>query len=198
MNSLANARPLVCDERRAGTPSGVNETSRTPDFISLEEHRDHDHPVERVARWLFLAALVALAAAALADVFGQRPSVDAAVTPAATLRVRAPEALRGGLMFQARFEVVARRSIQRPSLVLDSGWFENMSFNTILPEPTRTTSEGGNIVLEFPPLRTGRTLTVYIPFQMNPTTVGRQSQDVVLRDGAFRIAAVERSLTVFP
>ena len=176
----------------------MSETSRTPDYISLEEHRDHAHPAERIARWLFFAALVALAAAALADIFGQRPAVVSAVTPVATLRVQAPEALRGGLMFQARFLVVARRSIRRPSLVLDSGWFENMSFNTILPEPSRTTSDGDSIVLEFPPLLQGRTLTVYIPFQVNPTTVGQRTQGVVLRDGARRIAALERSLTVFP
>ena len=176
----------------------MSEASRTPDCISLEEHRDHDHPAERIARWVFFAALVALAAAALADVFGQRPRSDVAATPTATLRVRAPDALRGGLMFQARFEVVAHRSIRRPSLVLGSGWVENMSFNQILPEPVRTTSEGAGIVLEYPPLAPGRELTVYIPFQVNPTTVGRRAQDVVLRDGARRIASVERSLTVFP
>jgi len=39
---------------------------------------------------------------------------------------------------------------------------------------------------------------VYIPFQVNPTTVGRRAQGVVLRDGGRRIAAVERTLTVFP
>lgn len=176
----------------------MSEASRTPDYISLEEHRDGEHRAERIARWLFFAALVALAAAALADVFGQRPAVNATVTPVATLRVQAPDALRGGLMFQARFEVVARRSIRRPSLVLGAGWLEGMSFNQILPEPTRTTSEGDSVVLEYPPLSAGRTLTVYIPFQVNPTTVGRRAQDVVLRDGAQRIATVERSLTVFP
>jgi hypothetical protein len=176
----------------------MSAASRTPDHISLDEHRDHGHPAERIARGVFFAALVALAAAALADVFGQRPASDLAVTPTATLRVQAPEALRGGLMFQARFEVAAHRSIRRPSLVLDSGWVEDMSFNQILPEPVRTTSEGAGIVLEYPPLAPGRELTVYIPFQVNPTTVGRRSQDVVLRDGPRRIASVERSLTVFP
>ena len=176
----------------------MSEASRPPDYISLEAHRDHDHPVERITRWLVLAAVAALAVAALGDVFGQRPSVSAAATPAATLRVQSPAALRGGLMFQARFEIVARRSVRRPSLVLGSGWFENMSFNTILPEPARTTSENDAIVLEYPPLLPGRKLTVYIPFQVNPTTVGQQAQDVVLRDGGRPIAAVERSVVVFP
>jgi hypothetical protein len=181
-----------------GTPVWVSEASRTPDRISLEAHRDHDHPFERAARWLFFATVAALAAAALADVFGQRPSTEAAVAPAATLRVKAPMALRGGLVFQARFEVAAHRLIRKPSLVLGSGWFENMSFNTILPEPATTTSEGEDVVLEYPPLPPGRTLTVYIPFQVNPTTVGRREQDVVLRDGSRRIATIDRSLIVYP
>ncbi|HEY1315762.1 MAG TPA: hypothetical protein VGF10_00945 [Gaiella sp.] len=176
----------------------MSEASRPPDYISLEAHRDDDHPVEHWARWIFVAAITALAVAGLADVFGQRPSTSAADSPDATLRVQAPSALRGGLVFQARLEVVARRAIRRPTLVLSSGWFENMSFNTILPEPEQTTTEDRDVVFEYPPLQQGRTLTVYIPFQVNPTTVGRRAQGVVLRDGGRRIAAVERTVTVFP
>jgi hypothetical protein len=176
----------------------MREASRPPDFISLGAHRDHDHPVERWTRWALVAALVALAGAALGNVFGQRPSTVAAASPAATLRVSVPSALRGGLVFQGRFEVVARQPIRRPTLVLGSGWFENMSFNTILPEPEKTTTQEESVVLEYPPLTAGRTLTVYIPFQVNPTTVGRRTQAVVLRDGNRRIAFVERTVTVFP
>jgi hypothetical protein len=176
----------------------MSEASHPPDYISLEEHRDDDHPVEHWARWIFVAALTALAIAGLADVFGQQPSTFAADSRDATLRVQVPSALRGGLVFQARLEVAARRAIRKPTLVLSSGWFENMSFNTILPEPEHTTSEGMDVVFEYPPLRRGGTLTVYIPFQVNPTTVGRRTQGVVLRDGDRRLAAVERTVTVFP
>jgi hypothetical protein len=176
----------------------MSEASRPPDCISLDEHRDGDHPVEHWARWIFVAALAALAIAGLADVFGQQPSTFGATSRDATLRVQSPSALRGGLVFQARLEVAARRAIRKPTLVLSSGWFENMSFNTILPEPEHTTTEGTNVAFEYPPLRQGRTLTVYIPFQVNPTTVGRRAQGVVLRDGARRIASVERTVTVFP
>jgi hypothetical protein len=172
--------------------------STPPDFVSLEEHRDDRHPVERAARWLFVLALAGLAVAGLLDVFGQRPSTDSADAPTATLRVNAPTALRGGLAFQAQFDVVARRLIRRPVLVLGPGWWESMSFNTIEPEPTRTTSENGGVALEYPPLRPGRSLTVYIPFQVNPTTVGRRRQALELRDGDRRIAGIERTLTVFP
>jgi hypothetical protein len=172
--------------------------STPPDYISLEAHRDDDHRVERWLRWIFVVVLAALAVAGLADLFGQRPTTTQADATIATLRVEAPAALRGGLVFQGRFQVVARQLIRRPTLVLDSGWFENMSFNTIEPEPTKTTNAGEGVALEFPPLQPGRTLTVYVPFQVNPTTVGRRSQDVALRDGRRPIAVVERTVTIFP
>jgi len=118
----------------------VSEASRPPDFISLEAHRDHGHPVERWIRWIFVGALGGLALVALLGVFGQRPSSVAAVTPDATLRVRAPDAIRGGLLFQGRFEVVATKPLRRPTLVLRAGWFDNLTTNTIVPEPVRATS----------------------------------------------------------
>ena len=97
-------------------------------------------------------------------------------------------------MFQARFEIVARRSIRRPSLVLGSGWFNGIVVqHRSFPSPARTTSENDGIVLGVPASsRWVGSLAVYIPFQVNPTTVGQAAQDVVLRDGGRPIAAVER------
>jgi hypothetical protein len=176
----------------------VSEASRPPDFISLGEHRDHDHPAERWIRWIFVGLLVSLAVAGLANVFGQRPSTAAAETRDATLRLRAPHAIRGGLLFQGRFEVVARRALGKPTVVLDAGWFDNLTINTIVPEPVRSTSVGQGIALEYGRLPAGRTLTVYFQFQVEPTTVGRRSQDVVLRDGSRQIVEIRRAVTVFP
>jgi hypothetical protein len=176
----------------------VSEALRPPDFISLEAHRDHGHPVERWIRWVFVGALGSLALVALLGVFGQRPSSVAAVTPDATLRVRAPDAMRGGLLFQGRFEVVATKPLRRPTLVLGAGWFDNLTINTIVPEPVRATSVERGLALEYAPLPAGRRLTVYFQFQVEPTTVGRRRQDVVLRDGRRELTAVRRTVTVFP
>ncbi|HJX75566.1 MAG TPA: hypothetical protein VJ247_04370, partial [Gaiella sp.] len=114
------------------------------------------------------------------------------------LRLRAPHAIRGGLLFQGRFEVVARRALGKPTLVLDAGWFDNLTINTIVPEPMRATSVGQSIALEYGRLPAGRTLTVYFQFQVEPTTVGRRSQDVVLRDGSRQLVEIRRAVTVFP
>jgi len=39
---------------------------------------------------------------------------------------------------------------------------------------------------------------VYFQFQVEPTTVGRRSQDVVLRDGSRQLVEIRRAVTVFP
>jgi hypothetical protein len=176
----------------------VSEASRPPDFISLEAHRDHAHPVERWIRWVFVGALGGLALVALLGVFGQRPKSVAAVTPDAILRVRAPDAIRGGLLFQGRFEVAATNPIRRPVLILGAGWLDNLTINTIVPEPIRATSVEKGLALEYAPMPAGRMLTVYLQFQVDPTTVGRRRQDVVLRDGRRELTAVRRTVTVFP
>jgi hypothetical protein len=176
----------------------MSEAGRPPDCISLEAHRDHDHLVERGARWAFLAVLTLLAVLALANVFGQHHVVLVARSDAATLRVSAPGALRSGLLYQGRFEIDARERLETPTLVLARGWWDAMSVNSIEPEPTRTSSRDGSLSLEFGPIGPGRTFTVYLYLQANPTTAGRRDQSVELRDGERTIASIGRTVNVFP
>lgn len=172
--------------------------SRPPDCISLERHRDDSHPLERGLRWFVLAALAALVLAGLAGVFGQRHEDVSASGAEARIALRAPAALRSGLLFQGRFHVAAERDLHRPTLVLDAGWFDAVSVNAVVPEPARSWSEGGRVAFAFPPLRRGQTMTVYADFQVNPTTFGRRSEGVELRDGDRSIAVIRRTVPVFP
>ena len=173
-------------------------SARTPDYITLKQHRDRAGTAERWVRWVVVAAIVGFLAAGLADVFGQRPSTSTAEGPAATLQVEAPKSVRGGLLFQGRVEVRAQEPIEKPTLVLAPGWFDGLTVNTVQPEPSFTVSEHGGVAFHFPRLDAGRTLTVYYEFQVNPTTVGRRSQNVALRDGPRPLVAVDRSVTIFP
>lgn len=173
-------------------------SARTPDYITLKQHRDRAGTAERWVRWVVVAAIVGFLAAGLADVFGQRPSTSTAGAPAATLRVEAPSSVRGGLLFQGRVDVRALRPIEKPTLVLAPGWFDGITVNTVQPEPSFTVSETGGVAFHYPRLETGRTLTVYYEFQVNPTTVGRRTQDIALRDGPRPLVAVDRSVTIFP
>ncbi len=150
-------------------------------------------------RWLFLLALLAIVATGLADVFGQSPETTATSTPRASLQVQAPERLRGGLYFQGRFVVQARDRLERPTIVLDRGWLEQMSINSIVPQPEQERStRDGRLALVWGPLEPGARLVAYVYFQVNPTNVGARSQDAELRDGAATLARVERDLVVFP
>lgn len=170
-----------------------------PGDLSEERHvrlagRDR-HPWYR--RVLF-ALVCALPVLGLLDVFGQHATTSSAAGPYATLRVQAPERLRGGLMYQLRMDVRAGRTIEHPELVLSQGWWEQMSENSIAPNPLSQSTSNGRVTLSYGPLHAGQTLTVWAYFQVNPVNVGSRTANVELTDGPRPVATVHRSVTVLP
>src|ERR1700739_2663647 len=105
-----------------------------PDGIVLERHRAL-HGVHKTlwTRRVLIGAIVAFAVLGLANVFGQRPVTASAHAAQASLSLYAPDHLRGGLLFSARFHVTAHRDVKDAVLVLDQGWAEGMAINTIEP-----------------------------------------------------------------
>jgi hypothetical protein len=154
--------------------------------------------VEPWGRRAFLHVLLAAVAAALAGAVGQRASSTVAAEPAARLAVRAPQVVRGGLLFQARIEVRARRAVEHPRLVLDEGWLSGLQVNTIEPSPASEASRDGRLVLSYDALDPGDRLVVYLQFQLDPTSVGRTRNDVELDDATTRLAVVHRTLRRLP
>jgi hypothetical protein len=150
--------------------------------------------VRRVA----LALLVLVALLALANRFGQEPVTSAAAGPAASLTLRAPEHIRGGLFFESRVQVRAARSITRPRLVLGDGWLEGMQVNSIEPAPSSEASRDGRVVLSWNELAAGDVLVVWLQFEVDPTSVGRRDYSIELDDGDARLARVARKITVLP
>jgi hypothetical protein len=119
-----------------------------PDFIVLRTHRDLAGRRNEV--WVRRGLLILLAAVpvlGLFNVFGQRPSTSTAATPAASLAVYAPDRLRGGLLYEARFHIRATRELKDARLVLDTGWLEGMQVNTIEPSPIGEASRDGKLSL---------------------------------------------------
>jgi hypothetical protein len=173
--------------------------SDLPDGIDLARHRDFQGRERgQWARRVFLVILLAFVVAALLNVFGSASTTSEASGPAATLTVTAPEAVRGGILYQARFTIHALRPIGAPVIVLDRGWFEQTTVNTLEPEAVATTSDKNHVKLRFPPLAPGRTLVVYLDLQANPTNVGSHEADVALYDADRPLAAVERTQIDFP
>jgi hypothetical protein len=173
--------------------------SRIPDTIVLR--RDRDLGPRRndiwVRRGLFaLVCIVPLLA--LANVFGQRPQSSTAAVGAARLSISAPSRVRSGLLYQARFRVTATRRIAQAELVLDRGWLDGLTINTIEPSPASETSQNGKLALDLGSIPRGQSYVLYIDLQVNPTSVGRQDQTVTLYDGNRALITIHRTLTVFP
>ena len=150
------------------------------------------------ARRAVLTIFAVIAILGLLDVFGQGATQSTARTPAAVLRLTAPSAVRGGLFFQSRVEVLARRAIAHPRLVLDEGWVEGMQFNSTEPAPVSEASRDGRVVLSYDGLDAGERLIVWMQFEVNPTNVGHRPYGLELDDADTKVAAVHRSITVFP
>jgi hypothetical protein len=170
----------------------------TPQFLTLKQNRDRPERVELFLRRAFFSLIFVFALAALLNVFGQRPANTFAAGSTAEMHVFAPTRLRGGLYYQGRITVNAKEDIAKATIVLDSGWTEQMQINTIEPAPIGESSRDGKLALEFGHIPAGEKLVVWMQFQVNPTNVGRRSQDVALYDDTTLLATAERKVTVFP
>jgi hypothetical protein len=170
-----------------------------PDGLDVRRNQDLDgrarHPWYRRSLLYLIAVLPILA---LLNVFGQKPTLSVAHGAAADLEVTAPAHLRSGLIFQVRVRITAHEMIDKPQLVFDPGWFESMSVNSIVPNPSEQTNANGRVVMSFNQLAAGHTMFVWLYFQVNPTNVGNRREDVELDNGAAPITTVHRSLTIFP
>ena len=172
--------------------------AETPAFLTLRRNRDragrHELPIRRVL--LTLTGLILVAG--LLNVFGQRPETSRAAVPDASLKVYAANKVRGGLYYQARFTVTARSDIKNATLVLDSGWAEGITINTVEPSPVREASRDGKLVFELGHVPGGTSYILYLQLQINPTNVGHRNQDVALYDGDTFLTKVDRTITIWP
>jgi hypothetical protein len=82
--------------------------------------------------------------------------------------------------------------------VLDPGWAEGITINTVEPSPLGAASRDGNLVYELGRVPAGRKHVFFLHLQVNPTNVGHRPQDVQLFDGDELLATVNRTITVFP
>jgi hypothetical protein len=153
------------------------------------------HPWYR--RGLF-ALLLVLPILALLNVFGQRPATSDAAGPAGTLTVQAPKRVRGGLLFQVRADVTATRDIKEPQLVLSPGLLDQLTLNTVEPDPVSQSNSNGRLTLSYGRIPAGQRLTVWLQYQANPANIGSQTANVLLTDGDTPLAIVKRDITILP
>jgi hypothetical protein len=171
-----------------------------PDTIVLKRHRDLEGRRKDVWFRRSLLALVGLIPVlALFNVFGQRPGGSTVGTSTARLQLYAPARLRGGLLYEARFRITARRELKKAILVLDPGWGEGQQINTIEPSPSGEASRDGQLELTLGHIPAGQSYLLFMQFQVNPTNVAwHRPQNVELFDGGTHLLTVEHKLTVYP
>jgi hypothetical protein len=169
------------------------------DGLSLSRHRDLEG--RRFAPWLRRALLGLIAAVlllGLANVFGQHPETLRASVPSATLELYTPAAVRGGLLYESRFTITASSELKDARLVLDRGWAEGLTIDTIEPSPVGEASTDGRLTFDLGHIPQGKSYVLWIQYQVNPTTVGRRPQNVDLYDGPTHVLTRHHELRVFP
>jgi len=170
-----------------------------PDGIVLGRHRDLEgrrwHP------WLCRALLGLVGVVlllALVDVFGQGASTKRAEAGAATLSVTAPDALRGGLLFQVREATEVHTELKDATLVLNQAWLNGLTLNTMEPSPLNEASRDGSVAFELGHLPAGSKHVLYLEYQVNPTTVGSRTLRLELQDRERPVTTLDRTLRIFP
>lgn len=169
-----------------------------PDQLVLEVARDREGKRDVAFRRVAFTGIVAFLFLGLLNQFGQRPSTSTADSQAARLEVYAPTRVRGGLFYEARFRIDAVREVKSATLVLDPGWAEGITINTVEPGPIGEASRDGRLAFELGRIPAGQKHVFFLQLQVNPTNVGHRPQDVRLYDGEELLATIDRSITVFP
>ena len=82
-----------------------------------------------------LIAIALFLALGLGNAFGQRPQTNTKSADGVELEVYSPQRVRSGLYFMSRFTIRAERELEQATLVLDPGWLEGMTLNTLAPSP---------------------------------------------------------------
>ena len=101
--------------------------------------------------------------------------------------------------FSARFTISARQEVKNATLVLDPGWVEGMSVNTIEPSPLGEGSHDGKLVLELGHIPAGQKHVLWMQFQVNPTNVAwHRPAGVTLLDGSKTLTHIDRRYTIYP
>jgi hypothetical protein len=170
-----------------------------PDYLDRTAHVDlHGRNIEPWFRRAGIVLLSVACALGLANVFGQHTHVRSVDAAAAKLTVETPGAARGGLIYQTIFRVDAHRDLAKPTLVLDPGWFDGLTINTVEPDSVTWGQREGRNTIELGPLRAGEHFVLRLQYQVNPTVLGHRTQNVVLADADAPLLTLEHAQTIFP
>jgi hypothetical protein len=173
--------------------------SEMPVGIDRSRHQDLMGRDRHV--WWRRGALVLVAALpvlGLLNVFGQHTAPRTYQGSAASMTIDSPPRVRGGLIFTTEIAIVPDRQLKDARLYLDSGWFNEMTFNGVAPQPSNESAQGRWMIWDYGALPAASGFRLWISWQTNPTNIGQHSQNVELYDGGTQLMTAHRTITVFP
>jgi len=169
-----------------------------PDGIA-EEHMPEHQRWGPILAWGVLVLLGIFLAVAMTGVLGGRAGATRTVQePTAGLAFTAPDVLRNGEFFEMRVRVEAKRSIAKPVIAVSSGYWRDVTINTMIPAPSEEGFGDGAFEFTYAPLEPGDTLEVKIDGQVNPARLGSSQGEVRLLDDKAPLASLPVHLKVLP
>jgi hypothetical protein len=173
--------------------------SPAPATLTFSRHSDQrGHRRDPWLRRAGVGLLGLIVVFALLNVFGQRPVTSTASAAAARLQLYAPSAVRGGLLYTARFRIDAFKDIKKAILVLAPGWADQFTFNGVSPQPISEASSDGKVSFTLGHIARGQHYTLFLSLQVNPTNVGHHGQTVWLYDGQSELATLHHEISIWP
>lgn len=170
-----------------------------PPGIDLDRHANPDN--RKYGTWWRRVGVIVFAVIpifGLLNFFGQRTQTTHANSAQASMLIKSPTHLRGGLMFDTEIVVTPHSDINDGQIYLNNGWFEDMTLNAVSPQPSNQNAQGNWQIWDFGPMQANQAFTVFISWQVNPTKLGSHPQAVELYDGSNQLMSVYRSYRVFP
>jgi hypothetical protein len=165
----------------------------------LSEYHSDIKAWHRHANPLALLVLGALMLLALSGALGGQPhptrQIDA---PAATMTFQLPERIRNGEFFEMRMEVLTKQPFDNLTVAISSGYFHDLTINTMIPAPSEEKSEAGSFVFSYGEIESGTEMTIKIDGQINPPLFRGNDGEIELRDGDTVIATLPVELKVMP
>ena len=188
----------------SGEPMATPTEEEPLEQLSLARHRDLEGRHWGVViwlRWVITGVLVALHRARR-----HRPARAVAEHPGVVVIRRRParqhagSRLRGGLIFQTGSTSPRDGAIAHPTIVLDGGWFDGMTLNSVQPGAGRPVARGrAGSTFAYPQLAAGQTLTVWFEWSVNPTNLAwRRPETLRLADGSQTLLTQHSTVTVLP
>jgi hypothetical protein len=146
-----------------------------------------------------VAVLGAVLLLALSGLLGGSGDAEiSAFAPDADLVVTTPTTVRNGVFFETLIEVRAKRDFGELVLAVEPSLWRDVTQNSMLPAAADESFEDGRFRYSYGKVEAGRSLTVKIDSQINPSLVAGDEGTVAVLDGDRKVAEVSVPMRVLP